>query len=405
MAPARDMNTTETLRTHSSPNSVVNAEEGLAVANETSPLLQHRHTGGLGRRQIVSEQRFPARSSISTFIDNNSGMFFIVASQFFYTAMNVTVQFLNRLDEPVPTLEIICLRMAMTYICSVSYMYWRKVPNPFLGPKGVRTLLVSRGLTGFIALSGMFFSLQHLSLSDAVVIKFIEPIITGFLGAIFLKESLSLKEILAGFSSFFGVLLIAKPQFLFGGPQENLSDAVTSGERMLSVIASLIGVLGATSSYILIRAIGKQALAHPLHVLAYFSLESVVISSMSMMVFKIPLVIPTRVSWLVLILLVGICGLFAQVLLAMGFQRETASRGSLSLYSSIIFAVMLEFTIFHTSPTALSICGTVIIMSSAIYISLAPKTNIHPTHNPGSEQPQRVTFNTGSDDDPEARLG
>jgi EamA-like transporter family len=50
----------------------------------------------------------------------------------------------------------------------------------------------------FIALSGMFFSLQHLSLSDAVVIKFIEPIITGFLGAIFLKESLSLKEILAG---------------------------------------------------------------------------------------------------------------------------------------------------------------------------------------------------------------
>jgi hypothetical protein len=106
MAPARDMYTTETLRTHSSPNSVVNAEEGLAVANETSPLLQHRHTGGLGRRQIVSEQRFPARSSISTFIDNNSGMFFIVASQFFYTAMNVTVQFLNRLDEPVPTLEV-----------------------------------------------------------------------------------------------------------------------------------------------------------------------------------------------------------------------------------------------------------------------------------------------------------
>jgi hypothetical protein len=75
---------------------------------------------------------------------------------------------------------------------------------------------------------------------------------------------------------------------------------------------------------------------------------------LSMMVFKIPLVIPTRVSWLVLILLVGICGLFAQVfssipflflsdlghkiakvLLAMGFQRETASRGSLSLCSSV----------------------------------------------------------------------
>jgi hypothetical protein len=71
-------------------------------------------------------------------------------------------------------------------------------------------------------------------------------------------------------------------------------------------------------------------------------------------IFKIPLVIPTRISWLVLILLVGIFGLvgqvcsyipflflsdldhkIAKVLLAMGFQRETASRGSLALYTLV----------------------------------------------------------------------
>jgi hypothetical protein len=44
----------------------------------------------------------------------------------------------------------------------------------------------------------MYFSLQYLSLSDAVVLKFIAPILTGFSGAIFLKESLSLKGIVAG---------------------------------------------------------------------------------------------------------------------------------------------------------------------------------------------------------------
>lgn len=44
----------------------------------------------------------------------------------------------------------------------------------------------------------MYFSLQYLSLSDAVVLKFLAPILTGFSGVIFLKESLSLKGVFAG---------------------------------------------------------------------------------------------------------------------------------------------------------------------------------------------------------------
>jgi threonine/homoserine efflux transporter RhtA len=44
----------------------------------------------------------------------------------------------------------------------------------------------------------MYFALQYLSLSDAVVLKFLAPILTGFSGVIFLKESLSLKQVAAG---------------------------------------------------------------------------------------------------------------------------------------------------------------------------------------------------------------
>ncbi len=35
--------------------------------------------------------------------------------------------------------------------------------------------------------------------------------------------------------SFSGVILIARPKVIFGGPQENLSEVVTSGQRMISV--------------------------------------------------------------------------------------------------------------------------------------------------------------------------
>lgn len=44
----------------------------------------------------------------------------------------------------------------------------------------------------------MYFSLKYLSLSDAAVLKFLSPILTGFSGAIFLKESLLLKDVIAG---------------------------------------------------------------------------------------------------------------------------------------------------------------------------------------------------------------
>ena len=77
-----------------------------------------------------------------------------------------------------------------------------------------------------------------------------------------------------------------------------------------------------------------------------------------------------------------------KVLLTIGLQYETAGRGSLALYTSvcpprppylsdnsdflrqIIFALVFEFTMFHTTPPPLSIIGMLMILSSAIYTTV-----------------------------------
>ncbi|KAH9170211.1 DUF6-domain-containing protein [Lactarius sanguifluus] len=278
------------------------------------------------------------------------GLMLVGASQFFLSAMNVAVKILNSLDKPVPTLELIWVRMVITYICSIAYMYWKQIPDPVFGPKGLRLLLVLRGFTGFFGLSGMYFSLQYLSLSDAMVLSFLSPILTGFTGAIFLKEPISLKEMFAGLCSFLGVVLIARPQFLFSklhanrssGIPADLSEVASPEQRMLSVIAALIGVLGATGAYTSLRAIGKRA--HTLHSITFFSTQCVLASTAGMIIFKI--------------------------LLTMGLQRETAARGSLANYIGVVFALAFERIVFHSTPSELSIAGSVIIMSSAIYVAL-----------------------------------
>jgi len=234
-------------------------------------------------------------------------------------------------------------------------------------------------------------------LSDATVLTFLTPILTGFSGAIFLKEPLSLRELLAGLYSLFGVVLIARPQFLFGGLQTDPSKEVSPGQRIMSVIAALVGVLGATGAYTLVRAIGKRA--HVFHSITFFSSQCVLGSTTGMILFKIPPVIPRRPLWLAVLLLIGILSFIAQILLTMGLQRETASRGTLAIYTSVVFAVMFELIFFHAMPSALSIAGTVIIMSSAIYTSLTKKAVIKSVTFAAVEQPAPTT--TGRGDDPE----
>jgi drug/metabolite transporter (DMT)-like permease len=89
-------------------------------------------------------------------------------------------------------------------------------------------------------------------------------------------------------------------------------------------------------------------------------------------------IIPTRAEWIGMFLLIGFFGFFAQVLLTMGLQRETASRGSMAIYTQIVFATIFERVFFNAVPSLLSSFGTLLIVTSAIYVAvrLLPLTGL-----------------------------
>lgn len=80
----------------------------------------------------------------------------------------------------------------------------------------------------------MYYSLQYLSLSDAVVLTFLTPTVTAIVGHFALKEGFTRGQTVAGgkslakarlscrltslylVCSLFGVVLIARPEFIFG---------------------------------------------------------------------------------------------------------------------------------------------------------------------------------------------
>lgn len=303
----------------------------------------------------------------SDFRERNFGLLLVACSQAFFASMNVFVKLLNGLGDPVPVWELIFVRMAITYFCSEIYMHITQVEDPWLGPSGVRRLLILRGACGCVGLGGLYYSLQYLSLSDAIVLTFMVPICTGISGSIFLGEHFTFKEAIAGLCSLFGVVLIARPPVLFGHGSDLLP--VHQSQRLVAVCVALVGVLGSTGAYTTIRAIGNRA--SPLHMMVSFSLLCIVISPLAMMATKTDIVIPNQILWLGLLLLIGIFGFIGQFLLTMGLQREKAGRATLAVYTEIIYAVLLDRIIFQSTPPLLSILGTAIILSSALYVAIS----------------------------------
>ncbi|KAK0502356.1 integral membrane protein DUF6 [Armillaria luteobubalina] len=346
-----------------------NPSDGLTVVDSKS--RWHRFMGGA--QKITRD---------------NSGLLLVTLSQFLLSGVNVAVKELNGIDPPVGTFELIVVRMSITYICSVGYMLYGGVNDPFIGPKGVRLLLVFRGFSGFFGLFGTYFCLKYLSLSDATVLSFLAPFCTGISGAIFLKEKYNFREALAGLSSLVGVVLIARPTFIFGrlGEESSLdltSDGVTLSEELQTGVTPqerlmAVGVDQADGADTSLCAIGKRA--HPLHALASFSAQSVIVGTIGMIVMRAPLVIPTQLSWGTLLAVIGFLGFFAQVALTMGLQRETAGRGTIAIYTQIIFASIAERIFFHSTPHVLSVLGTLIILFSALYVAVTKRKRKQACH-------------------------
>ncbi|KAG8892811.1 hypothetical protein FRB99_002422 [Tulasnella sp. 403] len=326
----------------------------------------------------------------------NLGLLFIATSTLMASLMLVVVKLMNNdgdVERPhVPTLELIAFRMVLTWILCESWMHYDKVPDPFLGPKGVRRWLVLRGVSGFVGLFGLYYSVQYLSLSDCTTIGFLTPFVTAFLGKVLLKEPFGRKEGYAAIVSFLGVILIARPSFLFeylptsddsqqyhdnvaGSADHGVAVGIANGirtkhsETMRLTAIGLVGVCGVSLAFVSMRRVGSST--HVMHSAVYFSAWCFIVSVFGMLIFRVPWIAPPDFKWTAGLVTIGMLGFIAQTLVTKGFQLECAGRGSLALYVQIVFSLLFEKVVFHHQPTALSLLGTVVIISSAAYVAVS----------------------------------
>ncbi|USP76629.1 uncharacterized protein yc1106_03903 [Curvularia clavata] len=328
----------------------------------------------------------------------NKGLALVLISQLFGTLMNVTTRMLEmegNNGKGYHPFQILFARMSITVLCSSLYMWYKKTEHFPLGMKEVRSLLIARGLTGFFGVFGMYYSLLYLPLADATVITFLAPSLACWACSYLINEPFTRMEQIAAYVSLFGVVLIARPVSLFaalskdsvpsasGDPDLILAnttitssdrlaadyDSVTPKQRAMAVGIAMLGVLGAAGAYTTIRWIGKRA--HPLISVNYFATWCTIVSIIAMLTMPgVGFLLPNSLrDWSYLVFL-GICGFVMQFLLAAGLQHEKSSRATNMLYMQMLFALTFDKLIWGTTPGALSIIGSSLILGSAIYVAM-----------------------------------
>lgn len=239
-------------------------------------------------------------------------------------------------------------------------------------------------------------SLLYLTVADATVISFLAPLVCCWAYSFLLRQPFTYKEKIAGIVSFLGVIVIARPTFIFGAatgtesaasilcagksidsgrgicffPSEVTAISVTPAQRMSAILVGLIGVCGAALAYMSIRWIGKRA--HPLVSVNYLSVLSTVVSALGLVFvpsigFRLP---ATSREWLLLFSL-GICGFIMQFLITAGLQHDKgSSRATNMVYTQLLFALAFDYMFLGATPALSSLVGNCLILGSAVYLAL-----------------------------------
>ncbi|KAN0121931.1 hypothetical protein V8E51_000257 [Hyaloscypha variabilis] len=320
---------------------------------------------------------------------HNKGIFLIILAQGVGSTMDAIVRFLQQGGHGMHPFQVIFARMSMTFLLSSLYMWWAQVPDFPLGKPSVRGWLVLRALCGFFGLFCLYYSVHYLPLAESTVFRFLTPIITAWACSVFLGQVFSKKQLAAGLVALVGVVFIAHPKRIFGPVSDPAStnvagpvDKVTSAQRIIAVAVAMVGVVGQSGAYTMIRVIGNQA--HALISVNYFAVLATVGSGLALLVIPgIGFTMPHGAREWVLLTLLGILGFVLQFLLTAGLQMDKSSKATSMLYTGILFALSFDWAIWGVLPGMWSWIGGFIIVASTLWSALqkpdTPSTKVSKT--------------------------
>jgi drug/metabolite transporter (DMT)-like permease len=268
---------------------------------------------------------------------------------FWFSIMSLLVKLAA--DRGLPSQELVLARAVVTLVLS----WWaiRRAGIPMWGVN--RKLLLVRGMTGSVALMAYYASVAELQLADATIIQYTNPVMTALLAAWSLGERVERLTWIGAAASFVGVLLVARPSFLFG----DVAQTIPLSALALATFGSFMSAV----AYVMIRHLRDTE--HPMVIVWYFPLVAVP-AALPFVVMN-P-VMPVGWEW-ALLLGIGVATQMGQVNMTRSLITEKAARATGMSYLQIAFAFLWGILLFGERPHWTSLLGAAIILVGTVGIS------------------------------------
>ena len=213
---------------------------------------------------------------------------------------------------------------------------------------------VLRAATGTAAMSCSFFALTVLPLAEQTALTFTTPIFVTLLAIPFLGEKVGIHRFSAVGLGFVGILVIALGKGAFLGP----ADAwIIFG----MVVAVAHGMFSAATT-LLVRSLSATERSGTIVLW-----QSLLMTAFTACTLPFVWITPTGPEFL-LLLVIGVMGGVAQVLLTEAFaSAQVSSLGAYS-YTGILWAVLLGWIFFGERPGMATFIGSGLIVLAALYI-------------------------------------
>lgn len=266
-------------------------------------------------------------------------------------------------ESGIPIFHLLSARGVIQLIVTVVILVLKGVHPLRLAVKHTKAepYLHLHGITCLIGIACLFYGLTKLIMSDATIFFFTSPVYTSIFAWFFLSEPISLKTIFAFFIAMTGVILTARPAFMFPSSQSPPLD-------ILAVIITNIGAVFMAVCYICVRIANRSFGVEPCTFVLYSSTYCALFPAYLAVLFEHQFV-NFSVSNVFCLIGVGMCSSVGQFLLNWGFQLAPVGPASLirNLDIAIIFfmdLVLHDFKVFQLT----SLIGAILVLSASALV-------------------------------------
>jgi drug/metabolite transporter (DMT)-like permease len=275
-----------------------------------------------------------------------------VASVAIFVCMSTSIKFAGQL----PAGEIVFFRSFFAVLPVLVLFAWRGEVRSALTTRYPLSH-IARGLVGVSAMGLGFFALTRLSLPDAITLNYASPLVVVIFSAIFLHETIRIYRWSAVIIGLVGVTIISWPKLtLFGS-----ASGVSAGQAVGAAAALAAATIGAVAMLLVRRLVRTERSAT---IVLWFSL-----TASAAALFTIPF------GWralsaeqAVFLIVAGICGGLAQILLTESYRHAEASTVAPFEYTSMILGIAVGYFAFGDLPTIHTIVGGMIVVGAGIFI-------------------------------------